>query len=48
MDEYKITVKDELVVSDKVKNVKDVEEDTEEKTMIPESVDDVDGLDYVD
>ena len=44
MDNQKIVVKDELIVSDKVKNIKDIEEET----IIPENVDDVDGLDYVD
>jgi hypothetical protein len=44
MDNQKIVVKDELIVSDKVKGIKD--EDNE--TIIPENVDDVNGLDYVD
>jgi len=44
MDEYKITVKDELIVKDKVND----KEETEKETIIPESVDHVDGLDYVD
>jgi len=44
MGEYKITVKDELVVKDKIKD----KEDTEKETIIPESVDDVEGLDYID
>lgn len=46
MSEYKITVKDDLIVTDNVKNIK--KNNNEEETIIPESIIDVDGLDYVD